>query len=324
MGLSKDSCQFVCFILLLLVLAGESIAQVEVIPRDTTYTLRGTLAKVQKYHKKVEVSAVYSNPSEIIQVELEKVYKTTGNRKLTFNLFYPNETPKVGVPILVMVHGGGWKSGDKSLMTPMAEKFAEAGYVVVAPEYRLSPEAQYPTAVLDIFDITEWAEKNGKKYGGSSNEMVIIGYSAGGQLAALIGNTYHKDIFRINKGNKRTPFKAIIDVDGVLAFHHPDSKEGKVAGEWLGGDYDEVTDTWEEASALNHVDTKSPPTLFLGSMNPRFLAGRQEYMEVLQENDVYTEAQFFENSPHSFWLLNPWFEPTVQCTLNFLEKTLKE
>ncbi|MEO9476622.1 MAG: alpha/beta hydrolase [Cyclobacteriaceae bacterium] len=323
MDLSKDSCQFVCFILLLLVLAGESIAQIEVIPRDTTYTLRSTLAKVQKYHK-IEVSAVYSNPSEIIQEELEKVCKTIGNRKLTFNLFYPNERPKGGFPILVMVHGGGWKSGDKSLMTPMAEKFAEAGYVVIAPEYRLSPEAQYPTAVLDIFDMTEWAEKNGKKYGGSSYEMVILGCSVGGQLAALIGNTYHKDIFRTNKGNKRASFKAIVDVDGVLAFHHPNSKEGEVAAEWLGGFYEDVPEIWEGASALSHVDASTPPTLFIGSMYPRFLAGRKEYSEVLNEHQVYSETQVFENAPHSFWLLNPWFEPTVQCTLNFLKKALKK
>jgi len=322
MGFSKDKVRFVMVLCAIFCVVFSSIAQAQDVPRDTSYTLRSTLAKVQKYHKDIDVSGVYSNPPKNIRSQLEKVYKTIGNRELTLNLLYPKVGRKGGTPILVMIHGGGWRAGDKSLMTPMAEQFAEAGYMVVVPEYRLSLEAAYPSAVLDIYDMIGWAKKNAKRYGANSSQVAILGCSAGGQLAALVGNTYHKDIFREN-GESRQPLNAILDIDGVLAFHHPDSKESKVAAEWLGGFYDEVPDAWEEASALNHVDATSPPTLFLASMYPRFLAGRQEYMDVLEQNNIYTETQFFKNAPHSFWLLNPWFKPTMDYTLTFLEKIFK-
>ncbi|HBQ60344.1 MAG TPA: esterase, partial [Balneolaceae bacterium] len=53
-------------------------------------------------------------------------------------------------PAVVMVHGGGWISGDRTLMHPMAKALAEIGFVAATVEYRLSPEAEYPAAVYDI------------------------------------------------------------------------------------------------------------------------------------------------------------------------------
>lgn len=277
------------------------------IPRDTSYTVQSTVKKVAKYYPDLKVEGVLSAHPYSVETRSFIEYKNLGYRTLTANMFLPKGQGRK--PAVLLIHGGGWRAGAPDLMTPLAEQVAAAGYVVLVPEYRLSLEARYPAGKDDLIDAIEWLKNQSSKFQVDTTKIAVMGCSAGGQLAALIGTTY--------------PVQAIIDVDGVLAFKHPDSQEGEVASQWLGGTYEEIPNVWEEASALTHVDATTPPTLFLASKYPRFLAGREEFMRVLQGSDIHTEVYFMEDSPHSFWLLTPWFEPTVERTLEFLNKTLK-
>lgn len=275
------------------------------IPRDTTYTLKRTLTKVRKHYPHLDLKGVLPFNSDSVETRLNTPYKELGYRKLVANIFEPVEFGNdFGI---LLIHGGGWRSGNPSLMTPIAEQLALAGYTVVVPEYRMSLEATYPAAVVDLKDAILWMQ-SGEQFDSKLKDIAVIGCSAGGQLATLIGTTF--------------PVSAIIDIDGVLAFKHPDSEEGSMAAQWLGGTYNEVPEVWEDASALSHVSNKTPPTLFLASKYPRFLAGREEYMQVLSDAGIYTEVQFLEDAPHSFWLMHPWFKPTMKYILRFLNKTL--
>src|SRR5690606_38164531 len=143
-------------------------------------------------------------------------------------------------------------------------------------------------------------------------------------LAALIGTTNGDPEFQeANKTGHSADVQAIIDIDGVLAFHHPESEEGTMARQWLGGSYEEATDNWEKASALTHVDENTPPVLFLGSSFPRFLAGKNDMIKILEQNNIYYQAHIFPDSPHGFWLYHPWFEPTLEYVVNFLKKVFE-
>ncbi|MEQ8241117.1 MAG: alpha/beta hydrolase, partial [Cyclobacteriaceae bacterium] len=188
------------------------------------------------------------------------------------------------------------------------EKLAEEGYIVMVPEYRLSIESRYPAAVEDIIDAIKWIKKNEEKLSIDTTNIALIGCSSGGQLATLIGTKF--------------PVQAVVDIDGILAFHHPDSEEGTMAAQWLGGSYDQIPEVWKEASALTHVSKQTPPTLFIASKYPRFLAGHQEYMQALQVFGIKSEIRFMEDAPHSFWLLSPWFQPTLNHVINFLNNTV--
>lgn len=289
-------------------------------PRDTSYTAQSTLLKVRKYHPDLEVSLAVSGTTEIATEEV--VYCTLGERrKLSANIFYADANQNS--PGVLLIHGGGWRTGDKSLMTALSERLARAGYVVMAPEYRLSLEAPFPAAVYDLKAAIRWMRANAHKYHLDTSRIAVAGCSAGGQLAALIGTTNHDPAFEgMNNPKYSSAVSAIIDIDGVLAFHHPDSREGAMAAQWLGGTYGEVPAKWEQASALTHVDETTPPTLFIGSAYPRFLAGREEFAAVLEDAGIKTETRIFEDAPHSFWLLNPWFEPTVEYVVGFLNVIL--
>ena len=135
-------------------------------------------------------------------------------------------------------------------------------------------------------------------------------------MASLIGTTNGKDVFEENSSNHKysSNVNAIVNVDGILAFKHPESIEGKVAGLWLGGSFEEIPNIWEQASPLTHTDKNTVPILFINSSIPRFHAGRDDMISILNKNEIYSEIQTIPNSPHSFWFLNPWFDETVKYT----------
>lgn len=293
--------------------------------RDTSYTVNSTLKKIKDLYPHLDISPALSGQVNNIVSEKDIVYREIESRKLTVNLFYPANRADENIPAVLMIHGGGWRTGDKSLMTPMAERLAQAGYFAIAAEYRLSPEAKYPAAVEDLYAAIVWLCDHAEKFNIDKNRVTVMGCSAGGQLAALVGATYNKPTVFIPSLQRVEDVRiaAVIDIDGLLAFKHPDSKEGASASQWLGGTYEEVPEIWEQASALTHADEHTPPTLFLASKYPRFLAGRQQYIAKLDSFKIKSVTYFLDDAPHSFWLLHPWFEPTVRHVLTFLSEVNK-
>jgi PelA/Pel-15E family pectate lyase len=68
------------------------------------------------------------------------------------------------------------------------------------------------------------------------------------------------------------------------------------------------------------VSAQTPPFAFINSSVPRFHAGRDDFMKILNAHGIYSEVHTLADSPHSFWLVHPWFEPTLEYTLQFLGK----
>jgi acetyl esterase/lipase len=77
---------------------------------------------------------------------------------------------------------------------------------------------------------------------------------------------------------------------------------------------------WKEASPTNHVSKNTPPILFIGSSQTRFSVGRDEMMEKLKFFGVDTEVVLLPDTPHSFWMFDPWVEPTIDAIEVFLNR----
>ncbi|PKL81433.1 MAG: pectin esterase, partial [Ignavibacteriae bacterium HGW-Ignavibacteriae-3] len=124
--------------------------------------------------------------------------------------------------------------------------------------------------------------------------------------------------------------QAVINIDGILDFTDPAESgkdndpdkpsDGKL---WLGYSFKEKPEIWIEASPLNYVNDKTPPFAFINSSVERFHAGRDEFVEKLNNFNTYSETHTIPNTPHTFWLFHPWFEKTLQYILSFLEKAFK-
>lgn len=328
--------QFQLTLFILLLLSGELFSQQEagmIIPRDTSFTPYQAWIKIQKDFP----NAILVKPQLPAGVRAEKdvVYASLhntpfGRRELHLDLFRPEKSGKY--PVLLLIHGGGWRSGNKSMDFPLAQQIAAKGYVTAAIEHRLSPEALYPAAVYDIKAAIRFLRANAKKYQIDPDKIAVAGSSAGGQLAALVGSTAGVEKFEGEEGNPgvSSAVQAIVDIDGVLDFNTPDEKgkneeaAKKSAGAlWFGATFNQNQEKWIEASPIQYVGKNTPPMLFINSALPRFHFGRDSVISILNKNRIYSEVHTIENTPHPFWLFHPWFEPTVKYMVGFLDKVLK-
>ncbi|SHH88809.1 Acetyl esterase/lipase [Wenyingzhuangia marina] len=309
---------FLFFFCLLNIFFTESMLGQE-IKKDTAYTVYSTFIKEKKKYPKITLVKLKEYKNVLVKKNI--VYKGLENRNLHLDAFY--NMSKLN-PAVILLHGGGWKSGSKEHMQPMAAKIASKGYTCFTVEYRLSDEATYPSGIIDVKNAIQFLKSNAKKYHIDTTKVAVLGCSSGGQMAALVGTTNgHQKLETIKKGMPSASVQAIIDIDGILAFKHPESKEGDMAIWWLGGTYEEIPKIWNEASALYQTDKNTPPILFINSQYTRFHAGRDDMIKILDEHRIYSEVKNIPNSPHPFWLLHPWFDKTIDYVIKFLDRTFK-
>lgn len=298
-------------------------------PIDSSYTIQSTYAKLIKHHP--EIQAVYFSESSKLQTVPNVIYQTYNGREMHLDMFLPAKYKQnEKLPVVVLIHGGGWISGNKNMTWAMASEIAKEGYICAAVEYRMLLEAKYPAAVVDIKTAIKFLRSQHHNYPMDTAQFAIYGCSAGGQLAALVASTNNYNQYAdtlIYKGFSNE-VQALIDVDGVLHFLHKDASEvqsGKetLSTRWFGCYPQDNVELWNEGSALSHVDEFFPPTLLLKSGQDRFLAGHQDLRMKLDSMGIYSEYHFLEGSPHAFWHFEPWFTPTSSFVIAFLNKVFK-
>ncbi len=298
--------------------------------RDTSYNNAKALSDTRKSYPHLNIYEISIKDTDAVKIQKDISYAQVQERELKLDAFIPTKKTKKLRPAVLIIHGGGWRTGNKSQHHALAQKLALSGYVCFTPEYRLSTEALYPAAVHDLKAALRWMRANARTYNIDTNRIATLGFSAGGQLSALLGNTGDLPLLEGNVGvlGHSSRVKAIVDIDGILAFIHPDSGEGddskrtSAATNWFGYSKIEKPEIWNEASALSYAGKNSPPTLFLNSSVERMHAGRAEYCQKLALFGIYTEVHTFDDSPHSFCLFEPWFDSTVKFIKAFLDKKL--
>lgn len=89
-------------------------------------------------------------------------------------------------PIMVYVHGGGWRKGDKARVGEKVDFFCGNGWLFVSINYRLLPEGQHPANVQDVARALAWVHENAGTYGADATQLFLMGHSAGAHLVALV------------------------------------------------------------------------------------------------------------------------------------------
>jgi pectinesterase len=298
----------------------------EGIPKDSSYTVYGYFQKELVRFPFIKI-AKKKIPANVIE-KSNLIYKTIGKRKLKLDLFIPCETENP-MPIVVFIHGGGWRSGDKSFQHPLASKVASKGFLCATIEYRLSPEAKYPAAVQDIKSAIKWLKKNAGVYNADSSNVTLLGCSSGGHLAALCGVTNNFQKFEPYKylSDISSKVTTVIDIDGILDFTHP-AESGKDSSDlfpsvgklWLGASFKENPKIWIEASPITYISENSPGFLFINSSIERFHTGRDSAVILFEKYNINWKIETLPNTPHTFWLFDPWFDQTAEIIVDFLKK----
>ncbi len=109
---------------------------------------------------------------------------------------YKTNTPDKEKPIILFVHGGGWKRGDKSESVKKGKYFAANGYIFISINYPLFPYASYKVQAENVARAVAWIYKHAEEYNGSKNDIILMGHSSGGHLVALVStdDTYLKSV----------------------------------------------------------------------------------------------------------------------------------
>jgi pectinesterase len=304
-------------------------------PSPDSYTAETTYKKLAPSYPFIRIAG--SEAPASVRAVTGITYVRRGGHALQLDLYLPAQPTPGGVPGIVFVHGGGWRAGVRANFAPMAIRMAQHGYAAATISYRLSPEALYPAAVQDARAAVRWMRAHAGAYGIDPARLALGGGSAGGQIAALAGVTDGLARFDPDDGPDDGPgavsssVQAIVNIDGLSDFtseaarryEDDPARQPSSAAAWFGGRYAEKADSWREASPLFHVHAGMPPVLFIVSAQPRFSLGRDEMMARMREVGVPGRVVPVPETPHSFWLFEPWLGPTVEATVSFLDAYLR-
>jgi len=204
-------------------------------------------------------------PDLVIQTTTDLVYLEGGDAKLqALDIYAPAGAD--GAPVVVYVHGGAYRAGDKEMVGDKPHFFCSRGYVVVSINYRLAPAVRHPTWLEDTAAAFAWVHQNISDYGGDPERIGLIGHSSGAQVSSLLIT----DQRRLEAhGLGLAVVKAAVLLDG-----HTYNLEARFAAiedpAILAGPYSKFGDTpehWRDASAMAHIgpDKGHPPTLLVAA-----------------------------------------------------------
>lgn len=122
------------------------------------------------------------------EIKRDLSYSEDAHARKKLDIYIPLRAKKL--PVVVWIHGGGWQTGDKSDVHIKPRFFNELGYIFVSVNYRLLPEVEMVAIVNDVAESIGWVHQNIATYGGDPGQLLIMGHSAGAQLAALVCTDY--------------------------------------------------------------------------------------------------------------------------------------
>ncbi|NHZ99519.1 alpha/beta hydrolase fold domain-containing protein [Massilia sp. CCM 8734] len=292
------------------------------------YNAATSYAKLVKAYPFIKIADTVTNAGTITISDIG--YVRRGPHLLQLDLYLPGQATRDKGPLaaVVLVHGGGWRSGERANMAPLAARLAARGIAAAVIDYRLADEARYPAAIDDVKAALRWLRANSAAHDIDPQRIAVAGGSAGGQIASLAGVTNGMPTFDPDAAGNAvsSAAQAVINIDGLSDFTSPAAraneddpkKKPSAAGFWFGGSYAEAAHLWREASPTFYVNRRTPPMLFIGSAQPRFAVGRDEMVDKMTAAGVATEVVMLPDSPHSFWLFEPWIDPTADAIAAFL------
>ncbi len=211
-----------------------------------------------------------------VVVRRDLVYGEGGGRPLKLDLVLPQPEPEKPLPLIVFVHGGAWRGGDKAGGVGRVAPFVATGnYVGATIGYRLSGEAAWPAQIHDCKAAIRWLRANAKQYHIDPDRIGVWGSSAGGHLVNMLGTSAGVEALEGAGGSPghSTRVQCVVPFCGPTNFLAPQRFEGgrrpSAVDMLLGGSVEEHRELAGEASPITHVSADDPPFLLVhGTADP--------------------------------------------------------
>ena len=210
-------------------------------------------------------SVTVAAPVAVGASETDVVYGEAGGTQLKLDVYRPAGTV-VGKHVgIVLIHGGGWSSYDKSTMDAMGCWLVRNGYVAFSIDYRLlnGTKNQWPAQLDDAQLAVRWVRANAKTYDIDPGKIGAFGHSAGAQMVSLLGeeDTRDKTAALAEYSSK---VQAVVDVSGPSDFPSWAGSDGEsLLSRLLGGTKKEKPEAWKSASPALNVTKDTAPFLIL-------------------------------------------------------------
>lgn len=250
-------------------------------------------------------------------------YAKRGDQALAGTLYSP--TGPGPHPMIVALHGGGWRNAGADVFRHFGPWLAERGYVVFAPTYRLAKagQASFPHAVHDVRAAVQFVKSRAQAWRIAPDRVALLGESAGGHLAALVALAGDKPIF--SKADDAEPLagvptrvKAGIAVYGIFdlaaQWRHDQLTRPRdhLTEMFLGTSLVEDRRVFFDASPLSYVSVHDNATAFLlawGTHDDIVDPGQSEvFLEALKQARYLVRSVIVAGAPH-YWLPDPLDEP---------------
>jgi len=218
--------------------------------------------------------------------------------------------PKVGdgpFPVVLCIHGGGFRAGKRESYDGMCVKLAERGYVAATITYRLAPQYRFPAAVHDTKAAVRWLRANAKSYKVDPDKIGVTGGSAGGHLAQFLGVTANVPQFEGTGGNPKESSRVscVVNVYGPSDFTQSYGKSvdaHEVLPLWLGGNLETARALHIQASPLYWVTPAAAPTLCIHGTEDKYVAHEQAVwlIDKLKAAAIEAELLSLPGAGHGF------------------------
>ncbi len=200
--------------------------------------------------------------------------------------------PRSGYPAVVVVHGGGWISGDKWTLEGYSRLLARHGIVAVTINYRLAPDHKFPAQVDDVRQALLWVASNAERFSIDVNQIGLFGYSAGGHLSALVASLADEPVEIQASASRWDPkdekWRKLPSIRAVCAGGPPCdfrslAEENKSLSYFLGGSRGEKPAVYDAASPAAHVSSQDPVT--------QLIHGDQDLLVPIDGSRAFHQAQ---------------------------------
>ncbi|HEY0058837.1 MAG TPA: alpha/beta hydrolase [Flavisolibacter sp.] len=234
-------------------------------------------------------------------------YNNDTLQKHLLDIYLPANA-KGKVPLVIFVHGGGWLSNDKyadmGYMKKTIAEIVSSGFALASIDYRFSTEAVFPAQIQDCNRAVSFLYDQAERYGIDKNRFAVMGFSAGGHLASLMGlskNNHVKGFFMPGT-SKAFSFKGVVDFYGpaeLILF--PGSNDSSSPEALLIGAAPLARpDLAKVASPVTYVDKADPPFLIIHGEKDESVSTRQSQLlsAWLSVAGVPNELLIVKDAPH--------------------------
>jgi acetyl esterase/lipase len=264
-------------------------------------------------------------PEDRVDIRQDVVFGTGGGRELRCDVYTPPGEER-SRPAVLLIHGGGWRQGDKTQLRGYGILLGQAGYVCVVSEYRLVGESAWPAQVHDVKAALRWTRAHAEELGVDPERIALEGNSAGAHIVLFAAGTMNVPEYEGEGGNPgvSTHVGAVIGIYPPTRFHFGERQHGAVPIEALSDD-----PTAELAEAASPVTTASPdypPTMLVHGTADAVVPVSASFLmyDILTTHKVPTELHVYAEQPHGFDADPRFGRRTADLMTLFLERYLKE